>query len=250
MLFSHLLSGGAPVYVKYQIGETWKSVAGIPVEAPALANVDGVALASTNELLECVGVTVDTPHANAGNATAASTTLLTAQQTDGTDPSQVVSVCVNPNAVYRVRLSGGSTSGTALSAQTNTTASTDGLTITTASNLSAYDDGVAWGATGANAGKLRKVTAVTTTSTVVVAFPYDIAVNDTFYYCTFGPTQRAGFNLTGNLDEADATADAQSLENFRCLFMDAKDAAAKGATESYAYVVIMDHVFGGRGANV
>lgn len=250
MLFSHLLSGGAPVYVKYQIGETWLAVAGIPVEAPALADVDGVVMCETNECLESVGVTVDQPHANAGKAAAASTTRLTAQQTDGTDPQQVVTVCVNPNAVFRVRLSGGSTGGTALTAQSNTSASTDGLTITTASNLSAYDDGMVWGATGANAGVMRKATAVTTTTTAVVAFPYDIAVGDTFYYATFGPANRNGFNLVTNLDEADATADAQSLENFRCIYMDAKDAAAKGATESYAYVVIMDHVYGGRGANV
>ncbi len=250
MQLAYMLSGGAPVYVKYQIGETWLAVAGLPVEAPALADVDGVVMCETNECLESVGVTCDLPRANAGNATATSTTRLTAQQTDGTDPQQVVTVCINPNAVYRVRLSGGSTSGTALSAQTNTSASTDGLTITTSSNLSAYDDGAVWGATGANAGKMRKATAVTTTTTLVVAFPYDIAVNDTFYYATFGQKERAGFNLTSNLDEADATADAQSLENFRCISMDAKDAASKGATESYAYVVIMDHVYGGRGANV
>lgn len=245
MKLSYLLSGNAPVVKKYQIGETWLDVAGIPVEIPTLSDVAGVQMCETNGCVDALGVTLDKPHANNGKAAASSTTRLTAQQTDASDPSQVVSVVINPGAVWKARLSGGSTSGTALTAQTNTTASTDGLTITTSSNLSAYDDGVAWGATGANAGILRKVTAVTTTSTVVIAFPNDIAVNDTFYYATFGPSEDAGIQLTSNLDELDATADLQSTDNFRCIDFYQKDAAGKGATETYAEFILIDHLYGG-----
>lgn len=244
MELAYLLGGGAPVLKKYQIGENWLAVAGLPVEIPTLADTAGVLMAETTTCTDCLGVTVDQPHANAGKTLASSTTRLTAQQSDGTDPSQLVTVIVNPSAVWRARLSGGATSGTALSSQANTAASTDGLTITTTANNSAYDDGVAWGANGANAGILRKITAVTTTSTPIIAFPFDIAVGDDFYFCTFGPGENAGIQLTTNLNELDVTADIQSTDNFRCIDFYQKDDSADGSTKSFAEIVIIDHFFG------
>jgi hypothetical protein len=245
MKLSFLLSGNAPVKKKYQIGETWLAVAGIPVEYPTLADTAGVLMCETNSCVDALGMTTDQPFANNGKAARPSTTRLTAQQSDGSDPSQVVTVIVNPGAVWKARLSGGATSGTALTAQANTVASTDGLLITTTANNSAYDDGVAWGATGANAGILRKLTALTTSGVPIIAFPFDIAVGDTFFYATFGPGEDAGFQLTTNLDEIDATADLQGTDNFRCIDFFHKDAAQEGATKTYAEFLMIDHVFGG-----
>lgn len=245
MKLAYLMSGGAPVVKKYQIGATWGTATGIPVLYPTLADTAGVLAATTTAAADALGCTLDLPRANNGRASASSTTRLTAQQSDGSDPSQVVSVCVNPSAVWRGRLSGGAASGTALTAQSNLTASTTGLLITTTANNSAYDDGVAWGATGANVGVLRKITAVTTTSTPIIAYPADIAVGDTFYFCTFGPGEDAGIQLTTTLDEFDATGDSQAVDNFRCIDFFQKDAAAGGALKSYAEALLIDHVYGG-----
>jgi hypothetical protein len=75
-------------------------------------------------------------------------------------------------------MSGGATSDTALSSQTVTTASSGGTAITTAAEWSSptYDEGVTWGYTGANAGRLRKVTSVSSTAgTVTIPFDYATA---------------------------------------------------------------------------
>lgn len=232
----YMFSGGQPVLHKYQIGEAMP-VAGVPVEIPTLANVEGLLLCETTTCVDAVGVTLD-----------AQATRNTAQQTGNADPSALVTVNVAPGAVYGAYLSGGATTGTALSTFSNTSASTDGLTLTSSLGT-AYDDGYAWGASGANVGlpSLRKATAVDgTTATFVVAQRFDIAVGDTFYAATFGPASDAGIQLTTDLDELDATADLQSTDNLRCVFLHAKDASeVANGQRSWAEVVLFDHVFSG-----
>jgi hypothetical protein len=245
MILSYLLSGNAPVKKKFQIGETWGDAAGFPVEYPTLADATGVLMCETNACVDTLGVTVDKPHANNGRTKTESLTRLTAQQTDGSDPSQVVTVIVNPGAVWKARVNSGATEGTALAEFTNSAASTDGLLITSAFGTG-YDDGWVVGATGANAGIARKIQgAVNTTGTPIIAFPYDIAVGDTFYAFTFGPGEDAGIQLTTLLTELDATADLQSTDNIRCLDIYFKDKAAGGATKTEAEVMLIDHVYGG-----
>jgi hypothetical protein len=75
--------------------------------------------------------------------------------------------------------------GTALTVQTNTAASSGGVTITDAANLITDiidDKATAYCRTGANRGIYRPVSTTTSTSvnTVAVPFPYAIAVGDTF----------------------------------------------------------------------
>ena len=172
----------------------------------------------------------------------------TAQQTDNSDPSVFVSVIINPDAVYKAKMSGGSTSNTAITTQTNTVADTTGL-LTTLALGTAYDDGYIWGYEGANAGHLRKVTAVAgTNETPIIAFPHDIAVGDTFLAATFGPGALNGFQLTTTLEQIDVTADIQSTDNFRCIEFEVRDASDSGKTNSYAYFNIFDHLFGNQGA--
>lgn len=236
MEFSHAWSGAAPITKKYQIGEAM-ATAGVPVEIPTLANVAGLLLCATTTAIYAVGVTLD-----------AQATRNTAQQADNADPAAMVTVIVNPDAVWKAKLSGGATSDTALTVNTNTVASTDGL-LTTLGLSSDYDDGVIWGAAGGNPGILRKVTAVAgTNETLIIAFPNDIAVDDTFYAATFGPAEDAGVQLTSTLEQIDATADGQPNNNFRCVEMEARDDSEDGSTNSFAYIVFTDHLFSGGGS--
>lgn len=224
------LYGGTPILQKIQIGEAL-SLAGLPLIASVLADVDGVKRASTTAAAEAIGISMD-----------AQATRNTAQQTADADPAVYVTVNVRPDQIVRAKLSGGATAGTALSEFENTAASTDGLLITAAFGT-AYDDGYAWGATGANAGRLRKITAVNTTATPIIAFPSDIADGDTFYAATFGPFEDAGVQLTSNIAEIDATADNQSGTNFRCRALMQLAKAAGGATGTFADLIFSDHLF-------
>jgi hypothetical protein len=235
MHLSFTMSGAAPRIKKFQIGETFTAgVVGIPVEIPTLSDVDGVLMCETTSIVDALGVSVDNPG-----------TRQTAQQSDGSDPARKISVIINPDAVYHARLSGGSTSGTALTTYSNTVASTTGL-LTTLGLAAAYDDGYVCGYTGANAGVCRKVTAVAgTNETPIIAFPADIAVGDTFIANTFGGGEDAGATLTSNLDEIDSTADGQGTDNLRCISLYMFDQSGEGTTRSFAEVILIDHLYGG-----
>jgi hypothetical protein len=225
------LFAGTPILQKVQIGEALP-LAGVPLIASALADADGVMRASTTAAAEAIGISYD-----------AQPTRNTAQQTGDADPAVYVTVNVRPDQIVRGRLSGGATAGTALPEFTNTVASTNGLLITAAFGT-AYDDGYAYGATGANAGRLRKIQgAVNTTATPIVAFPSDIAVGDIFYALTFGHLEDAGVQLTTGVTEIDATGDNQSGTNFRCRALALLPKAQGGALNSYADLVFVDHLF-------
>lgn len=222
---------GAHVLKEYQIGEA--ITRGAPLVAAVLADVDGVKMCTTSNSFMSIGLAID-----------GAPTRNTAQQTNNSDPAVYVSIDARPDLLMRSVLSGGSTDGTALEEVSNLTASTNGLLITTTANQSAYDDGVAWGATGANAGKLRKITAVTTTSTPIIAYPSDIAVGDTFYFCTFGKGERAGVTLTTALTQVDASSDGQANSNFRCWEFYQKAKGEQGATRSEVLLTFLHHIFG------
>lgn len=225
------LYGGTPILQKVQIGEAL-TLAGLPLVASLLANVDGVLRASTTAAAEAIGVSLD-----------AQATRNTAQLAGDADPAVYVTVNVRPDQLVRARLSGGATAATTLPEFTNTVASTDGLLITAAFGTG-YDDGYAWGATGANAGRLRKIQGgVNTTATPVIPFPSDIAVGDIFYATTFGPLEDAGVQLTSNIAEIDATGDNQSGTNFRCRVLSQLAKAAGGGLGTFAEMVFADHLF-------
>ena len=111
----------------------------------------------------------------------------------------VVRLCQNPFAVFEFPIAGNATVGTALIVATTTpsnifindTASTSGLTITeTATGIIDRRGYVLKGRTGANAGVTRKITghSDSTSNTVTVPFPNDIAVNDSFICAGVGPS--------------------------------------------------------------
>ena len=227
-----------PFIRKYQVGATALTTAGIPVLVSTLANLDGVLPCTNSAAADCLGVTMDT------------NTQVTAQQTGEAETERLVSVVVNPNAIYRANLSGGATSDTALTLDTNSALSADGLTITSALPADPYDDGYAWGYDGANMGIARKVTAVDgTTATPIVAFPRDIQVNDRFLGCSAGGGGLYGVELTGTFEQVDASGDQQTTDNLRVLahkFLDQGEDSAR--TSSSLDLVIFDHLFAAGGS--
>ena len=238
MEFAYTLSGNAPKVKSFQIAAT-VSTRGIPLLIPA-ADGAGLALPTATSAANMVGMNLDTA------------VFGTVQNADGSDPAAIVKVIVNPDAVYRIQLSGSATSGTALTAQTENTGSATGLVVTTGFdyNTNDVDEGTIWGLAGANQGIARKITSTTTTSaTVTVAFPQDIAVGDTFLHVPFHPFQSASVTLTSAFDEIDASValSASAAELVPIMgFVSGNLEGLKETTDSFAFVISGDHVLSNR----
>lgn len=235
MEFAYTMSGAAPLMKKYQVNAT-VARAGVPLLIPGAGNA-GVVLATTTGAADMVGVNLDTA------------TYVTAQQTDGSSAQRQVTLVVNPDAVWKMLMSGGATENTALALHTVTTASTDGLTITTATEWSnpTFDEGYAWGYDGANAGQARKITSVSATAgTVTVAFDQDTVVGDNFMRCPYSPIQGITIQLTTNLTQADASIAVGTGAGFKTVELLLRDLSMEGRTNSYVLAVPTDHVWGPR----
>ena len=237
MEFAYLLGGGAPVIKKYQIGEAM-ATAGVPVIAEAGITTAGLALAGTTANANLVGVTLDSQ-----------ATLVTAQQTDNSDPERVVTVIVNSDAVWKAKLSGGAGTDTALTLRTVTLASTNGLLVTTGDDFNGtdFDGGALWGFSGANAGLLRRISATAATSaTVIVAFTNDTAVGDNFLRSGPFEAQDEGVALTTALSQVNAeTAHVNGNDNFRVIEGIYGDISDSGQTNSFVFLIGLDHLYGG-----
>jgi hypothetical protein len=227
------LGGGAPLVRKYQVNSTFAN-AGVIARAPGAGNA-GVVISTTTSAADSVGLALDTA------------TYVTAQQTDGTSAQRLLSVVCNPDQILRALLSGGATEGTALTLYPVTTATTDGLDVTTASEWSSptYDEGVVWFYDGANAGAYRKITSVSTTAgTVTVAFDRDHQVGDNALRAPFFPLGTATVTLTTNLTQVRAdVAVATNTAELRCLDVELKDQGQEGRTKSAALFVLNDNIF-------
>ena len=236
------IGGGAPVVKTYRVGIAM-ATAGVPVLG-ATANESGIIVGSAVTSADALGMTLDT-----------APTYNTAQQTGNVDPAAYVKVVINPDALWQSRLSGTATSGAALPRYWNSTASTDGTLVTqldasggSAVDLSAQDDGVIFGYSGANAGIARRCEpAGATTVTVTVAFPFDIAVDDTFIMCplTEGALQMATFTAT--FDELDAEFDTtlNTTPTWRAVDLVLNDIGNNGLLNSYVNLVCADHAYSG-----
>ena len=191
----YILSGAGPVIKKFKVGATPDfAVAGAPAVVAATTDA-GVVPVTAGTVGLTVGLALDT------------STYTTTQATVAASGDAQVSVVVNPDAVVRFRISGGATPGTALTYITNLTASSGGtaITITTGDvvpNSPTVLDGTAICISGANVGQRRRITTVSATvATVLVPFPYAIAVGDRFVVLPYFPggitaTGTAGDNLT------------------------------------------------------
>lgn len=176
----YLLSGGGPIIKKYRVGAGTPdfTVAGAPAIAAATTSA-GVLPMAAGTLADYVGLSLDT---------AVYTTTQSASMVEG-----VISLVMNPDIAIRNRMSGSTTAGTALPLITNSSASGGGtaVTITTGNivpNSPTMLDGTLICLTGSNAGLRRKITTVSATVfTVVVPFPFAIAVGDTFTVVPYFP---------------------------------------------------------------
>lgn len=184
----YILGGGAPVIKKFMVGATPNfAVAGAPAIVAATTDA-GVVPQSAGTVGQTVGLALDTA------------TYTTSQATVLASGAPQVSVVVNPDAVYRLRVSGGATPGTALTKITNSVASTGGtlITITTGDvvpNNPTVLDGTVICLSGNNVGLRRRITTVSATAiTVLIPFPYTIAVGDTFLALPYFP---GGITATG-----------------------------------------------------
>ena len=233
MFVSGFFSGGAPVIKKYQVAQT-VSVANSPLLASTGAE-PGLDAPTTTNLADWVGLCLDTA------------TYVTAQQTDGTKAERTVSCVINPDIIVKARLSGSGTAGAALTRYDITTATTDGLDVTTGDDFSGTtrDSGSVWGYTGANAGQLRKITAVSTTAiTVVVAFENDHQVGDEFLVAPVSPMEidTVTVTLTSDFTEIDCSvATATNTARLQCIELLARGFADNGTTNSWGLFVPSDH---------
>lgn len=226
MEFAYSFSGNSAIRRLYQVAAT-VSNAGVPLLAPT-ANDAGLPQATTTAAADVVGVAADTA------------TYVTAQQTDGTSAQRRVGVLINPDAVWSMLLSGGATENTALTQYDVTTASSDGLTVTTGDNWSSptFDEGTVWGYTGANMGAFRKITSVSTAAaTVTVAFDYDTVIGDIFLRAPYTPFQSTAVQLTTNLYQANAAIAVGTGGPWRVIEMVLNSQALDGRTNSYILVM-------------
>lgn len=235
MELAYTMSGAAPLMKKFQVNAT-VARAGVPLVIPGAGNA-GVVLATTTGAADMVGVNLDTA------------TYVTAQQTDGSSAERKITLVVNPDAVWRMLMSGGATENTALALQTVTTAATDGLSVTTAAEWSSptFDEGFVWGYDGANAGQARKITSVSSTAgTVTVAFDQDTVVGDNFLRCPYSPIQGTTIQLSTLLTQADASIAVGTGAQFKTVELLLRDINNEGRTNSYVLAVSGDHVWGPR----
>ena len=230
MEFAFDLVGSKPVIRRYHPAAA-VTVIGKPFLKPA-ANGTGLATSTTTSVADMVGVNVDTAAYTA------------AQNSDGSDNAALMGVIINPLAVYRAKMSGGATENTALSLQTVTTASTDGLAVTTAAEWSSpeFDEGIVWGYDGANAGIYRKLTSTSSTAgTVIQAFPRDTVVGDTFLRAPYNFGGTATVQLSTLLTQADASIAVGTGAAFRVV-----DMLLRGRYDSFIFMQAHDHVFSGQ----
>ena len=220
------LSGGAPLLMKYQIAETFANagvIGTIDVSAEA-----GVNLATTAGIVDMIGVSLDAGTYNTVQGTGASTA------------ETLVTFSIRPDVIIRSRMSGGATSGTSLTAVTETTGETAGLVITTGASWTSpsFADGTVWGLTGNNVGQSRKTPAVDGTSTTLdVPFDNNILLNDTYLRTPIHPHESILVELTSDLTEIDATVAISGDAELVCIDLD-----LNGVADSYAYFVPGDHI--------
>lgn len=226
------LYGGAAVLKKYQVAQTVSNI-GVVYLASTEAEA-GLDEPTTTNFADAVGINYDTA------------TYATAQVAGGT-PEATITVDVRPDAIIKARLSGGGTTGTALTLYDVTTASTDGLSVTTGDDWSSpeFDDGAIWGYDGANAGQLRKITSTSSTAaTVTVAFANDTVVGDNFLRAPFWPMDDQSYTVTATSNFLEVDASVACATNTGALLpieLIANDIANNGRTNSYVLLVCRDH---------
>lgn len=244
---AYILSGGAPVIKKFQFGVTL-TAAGIPFTAMA-AGTPGVVIGTTTGATNLVGFSLDKglDRFGLGQSTYTTTQGSGVTSTGGANSAlRTVTLIINPDAAWRLTMSQGATSSTALTKQATTSASSGGTAVTTGTDWTSpqYADGYVWGFDGANAGDARKITSTSATAgTVTIPFDYAIASGDNFLRCPYSPTMANTVQLTTDLTQADASIAVGTGAPYRVVELILRDSTDLGQTNSYVIVVSDSHVF-------
>jgi hypothetical protein len=201
--------------------------AGVPALKGATGNA-GVIIATADSANQMVGITVGTASENDAN---------------------LLKVMVNPDAIIRMKLSGGAASDTALSiftvdtAASNSTVLIDGLDADPAG----YEDCIVWGYSGTNIGQQRAVATVDGTDGVTVLNAYSAAhaVGDQVLFAARFPGVLDGITLTTDFTQSDATDENTDAAEFVVIGGEFRTVENDGTTNSYLHVVSQDHAFSG-----
>ncbi len=230
MQLAYLLNGGTPVIKKYKMAAAMAE--GIIVLGPA-AGATGLSTSTTTSWANSAGLTVDGGILSQGVPRTYSTTQ--------GDPEYISSVIINPDAILRA-LMVGSAANAVLTENVVATASSNGLTAVGGDSMSNLDEGYIWYTTGANAGKSRRITSVSTvTATVIMPFAAN-AVGDKFLAINATPTA-TGFTLSTDLKNVLQSNTALTGTTGVCV-----DIETNGAGDSYLQLVQQDHAFTNIGA--
>lgn len=238
--FDYDYYGSVPIVKKFQFGVTL-TTAGIPFTVPA-SNTAGVVIGTTTGATDLVGMSID--KGTVLQTGLAQSTYTTTQGSGASSAERVVSLIVNPFAVWAWKMSGGATSDTALTLRTVTTASSGGTAITTAESWTGteFDEGVTWCYAGANAGRFRKITSTSATAgTVTIPFDYATAVGDTFIRAPYWPMQTVTIQLSTTLEQADASIAVGTGAPFRVVELRLRDSTDAGQTNSFVLGVSNSH---------
>ncbi len=231
MLEAGHLCGGGSVIRNYKIGATFADPGIVAINGTA-----GIIPCTTTDFADTPGLALNTA------------TYSTAQ--GATHAEGLVRVSVRPDLIIKALMSGGATEGTVLTLLSNTSASTDGLTITDADvGSNDMDSGTVWCVSGANVGQSRLITTHTgsTSFAVTVAFLNDIAVGDEFLFCPWGMQGAggAGDDGVGNVQTSTLFTQADaSIASGTGGVATVVDLELNGRTDSYVLFVLQDHIFG------
>lgn len=227
MQYGYLLSGGKATIKKYKMAAA--IVEGVVVLVSA-ANSTGLSTSTTTSWTDSVGLTVDGGAIKQGVPVLYSTV-------QGQDEF-LQSVLINPDAVLRALLVG-SAANAALTPNPVLTAASNGLTVVATNTFSNQDEGTIWYISGANAGRSRKITSVSTT-TATVSMPFaGNAVGDNALAIAQAPGS-IGVTLSTNLLNVRADNIALGSDAVaRTIDYELNDVGS-----SYVHLIQTDHAFG------
>ncbi len=240
MLFDYDLTQSLPVMKKFQYGVTLSNP-GIPFTIPAAAG-PGVVIGTTTGATDLVGISLDK---GTGRDGLPQSTYSTTQGVGAASAERMVTLVINPFAVWSAKMSGGATEDTTLAQQVVSTASAGGTAVTTAASWTSaveYADGTVWGYSGPNAGRARKITSSSSTAgTVTQPFDYATVVGDVFLRCPWTPMMAATVQLTTALYQANAIISVGTGAPFRPIELRLRDSTDSGATNSFVLFVSNSH---------
>jgi hypothetical protein len=233
MIARGFLSGAGPYVKRYQAGTTI-STAGVPLlgAVDAATDLGSVEVHGASEPV--------LPGTHVGLCLSTSGTVGATGVTDSDD--LYVEVIVNPDLVIGARMCNGTTSGTALTIQAATAASSTGVIAT---GVTSYDNGAMYGVAGANAGALRRTDDAS--GGVAINYVNAIAIGDTFvavngFPCSIEQTDWQCYDLTTDLTEAVATTEVTDRNDFATL--DVRFDPFTPALNSEYELVSNNHLFG------